>query len=391
MRKRLIICLILGLFVVLPFKVYALDGGTLSCDKAKIAVGESLTCSLVGNSTMEVSSLSGKVKVSDSLKLEPIFNVSDIWLGDVLNGDIQLYTDNNKTGNFDIVTFKVTALKKDLNAFVSIEDLIYYGNHSSDDSKARDVSIASFNLEILSSDNTLKSLTVSEGKLEFDPSLLDYEVNVSNDVKSITINALANDSNSIMSGDIGTFLLDYGENSFAISVTSEAGLNRVYHVTVIREDLRSSNGDIKNLIFKNYSINVSKGKYEYELNLKDDLSRLELTNIVLEDSNASVKAVKAALPVSVKEENGIYIFENIQTGNNLIQIEVEAHNKIVTTYSITVIRGKKEVSLPSDDNVVEVPDTGSNIFYIFPIAGVVLVALGIFMVFYIKKRKKQDN
>jgi len=86
-----------------------------------------------------------------------------------------------------------------------------------------------------SSDATLSSLTVSKGTLTpaFDPNTLNYTVNVTNDVSSITIDATANYSAAKVSGT-GTYSLNVGNTIYPIKVTAEDGVTtETYNVTVI--------------------------------------------------------------------------------------------------------------------------------------------------------------
>ena len=88
----------------------------------------------------------------------------------------------------------------------------------------------------LSSDATLKSLTVSQGSLSpsFSPSNEMYEVSVANTASSITITATANDMNAKLEGDFNKSLnLNVGLNRFSITVTAQNGTKKVYtiHVT----------------------------------------------------------------------------------------------------------------------------------------------------------------
>lgn len=84
-----------------------------------------------------------------------------------------------------------------------------------------------------STDNNLKTLTVSEGKLspEFKKSTTSYSVEVCDDIESITIKGVANDTKAKVSGD-GTKILDLGENNFNVLVTSESGKVKTYSISV---------------------------------------------------------------------------------------------------------------------------------------------------------------
>lgn len=109
----------IGIFITLVFALvtiiisnsYALSSFgqlNLSCDKTVAWSGEELTCSITGE-VMEgksVSSLSARIGLSDNLELVS-FTTDEIWEGDGENGDIQLYTAENKTSLFSVGNFVV--------------------------------------------------------------------------------------------------------------------------------------------------------------------------------------------------------------------------------------------------------------------------------------------
>ncbi|MGN1343311.1 MAG: cadherin-like beta sandwich domain-containing protein, partial [Traorella sp.] len=88
-----------------------------------------------------------------------------------------------------------------------------------------------------SSDNNLKSLTLSVGKLspDFDSSITDYSVELERDVTKLTINATANHAQASISG-VGEKTLVPGENSFKITVTAENGNSKVYTIKAYVDD-----------------------------------------------------------------------------------------------------------------------------------------------------------
>lgn len=86
-----------------------------------------------------------------------------------------------------------------------------------------------------SSESMLSSLTVSKGKIspEFDENITSYNLNLTNDIASIDVNAKAKDAKATVSG-IGKHDLKAGKTDINITVTAENGSTRTYtiHVTV---------------------------------------------------------------------------------------------------------------------------------------------------------------
>lgn len=83
-----------------------------------------------------------------------------------------------------------------------------------------------------SNDATLRDLKLSEGTLtpDFSPTVTDYTASVSGK-GNITLDALANDTKAIVSGD-GLKQLKEGENIFHVNVFAEDGTQQTYTVTV---------------------------------------------------------------------------------------------------------------------------------------------------------------
>ena len=82
-------------------------GIVLKCDSETIKQGDKLNCTLEGNSyDYEVSAISATIKKSDDYDIVKVTPDSS-WEGDGENGDIDLYTDINKTKNFKIAKFTI--------------------------------------------------------------------------------------------------------------------------------------------------------------------------------------------------------------------------------------------------------------------------------------------
>lgn len=82
----------------------------LTCDSKTIKKDEEVSCTLKGNvSDYDVSSLSSTIEKNNDYELIEVIPDSS-WEGDGKNGDIDLYTDNNKSDKFGIVTFKIKLL-----------------------------------------------------------------------------------------------------------------------------------------------------------------------------------------------------------------------------------------------------------------------------------------
>lgn len=108
--KNNIILTLLIVGTVLPIKVQALTGNMkLTCDNTTVLPGTNITCTLTGDSFSEkISSFHGELNLGSNLKLESIEEDSS-WEGSADGGIIDLYTDVNKSGDINFVTFTVKA------------------------------------------------------------------------------------------------------------------------------------------------------------------------------------------------------------------------------------------------------------------------------------------
>lgn len=105
-KKYILIGVILS--VLLPINVNALSGSiSISCGSTSIEVGSSTSCTVTGYSDSEVSALAMNLSSGGTISISNIVT-SSIWQGNGSDGNIQLYTDSNKSGNFSIATFTVS-------------------------------------------------------------------------------------------------------------------------------------------------------------------------------------------------------------------------------------------------------------------------------------------
>ena len=111
--------------ILIPFNTKALTGSVnLSCTTTTLKPGESTNCTIKGNINEEVSAVSIKLGVGDNLTLSNVKTDSS-WQGDGEGGNIELYTDSNKKGEFPIATFTVKSdsLKEGANTNITLSNV----------------------------------------------------------------------------------------------------------------------------------------------------------------------------------------------------------------------------------------------------------------------------
>lgn len=197
-----------------------------------------------------------------------------------------------------------------------------------------------------SSNNSLKSLSVSEGKLSpsFDRAVTDYEVEFADDfnirdLTSITVNATKEDSKAKLSGT-GSHDLTEGDNYINIDVTAENGAKKTYKIKVTKpekieqSDLRIKTLEVNKIDSDNNFIKATLDKdfdpetFDYTLNVEKNIKALDV----------DAKVEKEGIIVKI---DGI---DNLKEGENkaTITLTAEDDESLKTVYTINVIKEKSE-------------------------------------------------
>jgi len=212
------------------------------------------------------------------------------------------------TGSFNIVNLTFQATSSFLPGETSSINLISVSGSDgvvsqSGGSGSVSVSIA----RALSSNNELSSLSVDGTNIL---STSSFSTNNS----SVSITAIASDSSATVSGT-GTKNLEYGSNSFTISVTAENGSKRNYPITITRNDTRSSNTNLS-------SLTVEGANVLDTLSFSTD-SATVIINATTADTKSSVTGIGS---------------KSLSYGINSFDINVKAENGITKTYSLKITR-----------------------------------------------------
>lgn len=307
MRKK---CIFIGIIfgLLFPISVSALSGSaSISCNSTSFEVGSSTSCTLYGYSNEGVSAVAASLTAGGSISVSNI-NTSSNWEGNGSDGNIQLYTDSNKSGSFGIVSFTVTGNSvgsgtinvggikfsdasfnendiSGISLYITVNEK-YVPKPDPTPTTPSTVTTPSNNSGSNSSNNvtdnkksndaSLKSLVIKGVNFEFSKDKLEYDVEVSNNVDKIDITAEVNNDKSKVAipSDLS---LKVGNNSFTIVVEAEDGTKSEYKINVKRLDrVLSSNTNLSKLVINGYNISFSKDKYIYDLgNIKS--SKLNIT------------------------------------------------------------------------------------------------------------------
>lgn len=176
--------------------------------------------------------------------------------------------------------------------------------------------------------NTLKTLILEGIKFNFDSKKTEYKFNVESDVDVLKIDSTLTDSKATYVKDFGNREVDlkYGENKVLIKVLSEKGNEKVYTITVNREDDRNDVAKLISLKINDNEIELKDDVYEYDLTL---LYRFEKTK------------VEASANLTSKVE---YEDIDLKVGDNLLVIKVISEKETTQEYKINIKRLTEEES-----------------------------------------------
>ena len=177
--------------------------------------------------------------------------------------------------------------------------------------------------------NTLKSLKLSSGTINFKSDTTTYDVGVEQNVSSITITSELTDSKAKYVTGYGNrkVTLKEGLNTILIKVTAENGDVRTYTLNITRgeskiDDADKGNAYIQGITIDNYNINFSKDVFEYNLQINNESS----LNIVvqMENGNASYEILNNE---NLKDGSQIIINTTSSDGENKLEYKINISNK----------------------------------------------------------------
>ncbi len=304
MKKRLLFLLLL-VTCFIPVKASALSGDvSIACDKNSVKVGEKIICTVDGNSDGSVSYVFANISADGGIRIEK-FKAEHIWEIKSEWPNLSLYSTTKKPGNFEIGTVYLKAVSAGQGNFM-MTGISFTGDDGSNASPANKtiaINVISDSQPSTpaptpsptpedtpvpkSSDSKLKSLTVSNGTINFNADTLQYYIEVGSNINSIRFEAVPNDSKaSVKLPD--NLSLNTGVNNFEIIVTAEDGTTTTYKISVNKlEKLLSDNALLKSLSIKGHKIKFSSDVFEYDLGT---IKRNSLDiKAISDDTNSNVK------------------------------------------------------------------------------------------------------
>lgn len=207
MKKKIsyIFCTFVSLFL---FKT-VIHAGSLNvyASNTSVTVGSSVVI------TVKADSMAGKFSVSSSNGSVLSGGTSSSWIEGTVT-----YTFNANNPGIATVT-------------VSPIDVANYDGSEFTSSRSVVINVNPKKVVVLSSDNTLSSLSIEEKELspEFNSDTLEYSVELEPETTKVNINASANHGGASIDG-AGEREVSEGENNLEIIVTAENGSSRTYKI-----------------------------------------------------------------------------------------------------------------------------------------------------------------
>lgn len=175
---------------------------------------------------------------------------------------------------------------------------------------------------------SLTAIEIDNKKLQnFNSETYTYNIDTTN--KNISINALGDDVK--VSGDIGKKSLNYGNNVFKISATSNTGDIKTYTLNINYIDSRSKINTLKVLSLGNENFKFYPTINSYTLTVDNTVENIEIKSELTDPKSTYVKGYGDR---KVK----------LNVGENKILIKVQAENGNINTYTLNILREDKKES-----------------------------------------------
>lgn len=299
MKKKFLFVIVLLSFFI-PVKTFGLSGDiSFSCNSTTVNVGDEVRCKIVGYSDGAVSEIFSNL-TSDGNIIVTNFKAERIWKINSEWPNLSLTSSDKYPGNFELGTVYLKAVASGVGTFY-MNGITF----TSDNGEVAVIPNKSVAITVIgntpaptptpdptpvepvkSSDATLKSLIVNDIDINFNPSINEYNVEVSSNVSSVKIDAVANDNKATIKLPTNLSLVT-GANQFLIEVVAEDGTILSYKVNVTRlEKLLSDNALLSNIKIDGYNLNFSSDVFEYNIGtIKNNYLDIRA---ITEDSSATV-------------------------------------------------------------------------------------------------------
>ena len=333
-RGKIIIGIILTLMIFLPLKVNATSSLTLTGDD-KGGPGNNVVCE-IGITTDQTAKNIKTELTYDSTVLELVSIINKSWSGSNTTGSSPKtleFTSNGAVGTSQVATLTFKVKSSTTKASTSIRlsgTTISVGSDEAGSIESANEVVK--NIKISSTDATLSSLKINNESVKgFRSKTYNYNVIVDSSVDNAIIKANLSSSNASFLEGYGprNVKLEYGENKAEIRVKAESGDIKTYTITINREDTRTANYYLKDIIINAGSVPIEFDKLVLDYTLK----AYKLTTLEIEATPEDEKAT-----VTIDKPKEVII------GDNVVKIKVKSENGKEQVYTLTINNSDKEIN-----------------------------------------------
>ena len=328
-------------------------------------IGEEITIYItLENNDKNVSAVDGSLNYDNNIfSLVSSSNLMKNWteLSSISNNNIFSYAnltfDNlitNSNKNIAEVVLKIKNNSKSGDTVIKIDN----PNATDENGNGLLIEGGEHHINIKSNINSLSNLSLSAGNINFNKDILNYNLTVSNEIKSININAsLTDNKSSFVDGfEPRTINLSVGDNIIKIKIKAENGEIKTYTINITRENkkntkdennqnnennqtngnnTKSSNNYLSYLKPSYGTIIFDKRVSEYVITIPNNLNEINF-DLKAEDSKATTKI----------EGN-----KNLKVGENTVIITITSEDGNTRQYKILVTKKDKNIVLSNNSKL----------------------------------------
>lgn len=205
------------------------------------------------------------------------------------------------------------------------------------------------------SDNTLNSLSVSVGEIEFNSNVTEYKVKIPSNTSNVEVKStISSDKASYVSGyEPGNVSIKGDTTVKLIKVKSQTGSTRTYVITFVKENkdiITDETLQLRDLTIPGVYLPFEEEVANYSVSVEHETDVIDV-NAILKDKNSRI-----TFSSKRKSENeyveGSNLGVPIEIGENFIEIKVTNSKNESSVYRITVIRKEYGLGI-SDDNTLK--------------------------------------
>jgi len=317
--RRIYLLIFAVLLVVLPKSVFADSGVMISCNNSKNIAGEVLSCNVLSmvDEELDYDSITATVSSGGGASIE--FVAANSFISELKNDKLTITSQSN-VGSSSLGTLHVTFPRSVSGSnSITLSNIKFY-------KEGKEVAVANnatTNVEVTSSINTLKSLTVTDCNdckmyPAFKENITFYTLSTDSD--SINIEAVANGNAKVRGTGIKN--LELNSETFEITVISEAGTVNTYNIIVSKKGKVSTDNTLQ-------SITLSEGVLDKEFS--SDIANYKAT---VNSDKINILAIANDLKAKITGDGE----KELEYGENLFEIVVTAEDGNTKSYFLTIIR-----------------------------------------------------